>query len=288
MKKMHILLAVVLFMTITSCTSGGEDEGKVSKYTASGTYTYSDGTLTMNWTNSDFLCNGPIEGFINTKTDVTVSATTMTWSDYNDKDVMTWTREIGTANDPAGTWERTDEEGNTNTLKIEVTDSTSGKISMSSDIRSCAGGFNPGDSAVCGNAVCQSGENASNCPNDCGTPTNDNLGSFWGDICAVLDNGVLGGASISWKGTWVADHSFGWDTIPSGHTDKSCRHYGGTIFNSIQIRDSNGKIYNVDPWAAIPSFESKDQYYIIRFDGAKVTSCKLDYDSGGWCPSDPT
>ncbi|OPY06652.1 MAG: hypothetical protein A4E68_02312 [Syntrophaceae bacterium PtaB.Bin095] len=287
MRKIHILLSVVLFMAMAGCTSGGGDEASVAKYSANGTYAYSDRTLTMNWTNSDFLCNGPIAGDTNTKTEVAISATTMTWTDYRDRDVMTWTRENGTAEDPAGTWTTTDLEGNTHVLAIGVTDSASGTMSWSATIHSCAGDFSPGVSAVCGNAVCQSGENASNCPDDCGAPKTGGLGSFWGDICAVLDNRVMGGASISWKGTWVADHSFGWDTIPSGHKDQSCRHYGGTIFNNIQIRDSNGKIFHVDPWAAIPSFESKPQYYIIRFDGAKVTSCKLDYDSGGWCPGDP-
>jgi len=57
------------------------------------------------------------------------SATTMTWSDDHDGDVMIWTRPGGTADDPAGTWERTDEEGNTHTLQVAVADSASGTVS---------------------------------------------------------------------------------------------------------------------------------------------------------------
>ena len=287
LKPRHILLSLLLFTVIVGCTSSGGDEANVRRYTASGTYTYSDQTLTMNWTNSNFLCNGPIGSLTNTKKDVTITDTSMTWSDYNDGDVTTWTRESGAVGELSGTWIRTDLEGNTHVLTVQVADSTSGTMTLTATIYACAGDYFPADSALCGNATCESGENASNCLEDCGTAMTNNLGSFWGDICAVLDNRVTGGASISWKGTWVADHSFGWDAIPSGHTDKSCRHYGGTIFNNIQIRDSNGRIYHVDPWAAMPSFESKDQYYIIRFDGVRVTSCKLDYDSGGWCPDDP-
>ena len=85
MRKIHILLSVVLFMAMAGCTSGGGDEASVAKYSANGTYAYSDRTLTMNWTNSDFLCNGPIAGDTNTKTEVAISATTMTWTDYRDR-----------------------------------------------------------------------------------------------------------------------------------------------------------------------------------------------------------
>ena len=282
MKKMHILLAVVLFMTITSCTSGGEDEGKVRTYTASGTYTYSDGTLTMNWTNSDFLCNGPKDGFINTKTDVTVSNTTLTWSDYNDNDVMTWTRESGTADDPAGTWTTTDLEGNTHVLTIEVTDSTSGTMSLSATIHLCAGDFFPADSAVCGNATCESGENESNCPNDCAKATCatglcSNLGRI-SPMCAKIKNNSSN--QIWWKGTWVADHSFGWTEVRDD--DYSCRHYGGTIFNSVYVKDSNGKIFHLEPYAMNPLY---NQYvtYIYMVDGNQVISCGPDQNIFPWC-----
>lgn len=257
---------MLMFLVFSFGCSGGGD--KAVKYTASGTYSYSDGTITMNWINSDFLCNGPIKGFTNTKTAVTVSTTTLTWSDSNDNDVMTWTRESGTANDPAGTWTTTDLEGNTHTLKIEVTESTSGTMSWSATIHSCAGDFKPGDSAVCGNATCESGENSSNCPDDCGTPLTGGLGNILGDKCVRIRNWDSASNPIWWRGTWVADHSFGWDAVK--WEDHSCRHYGGTIFNNIQIKDSTGRIYPVDPYVFFPT---KDEYATIVFFNSKVYRC---------------
>jgi hypothetical protein len=253
---------MLMFLVISfGCSDGGD---KVVTYTASGTYTYSDGTITMNWTNSDFLCNGPKDGFINTKTDVTVSATTLTWSDYNDNDVMTWIRESGTANDPAGTWTTTDLEGNTHVLTIEATDSTSGTMSLSATIHSCAGNFNPGDSAVCGNAVCESGENASSCPNDCAI----GLNGLWPKLCAYIYNDTH--KTIYWKGTWVADHSFGWTAVD--FSDDSCRHYGGTIFNNVQVKDADGKIYNAEPHAFTDLID-QDRYISYTFTGTRVKTC---------------
>ena len=158
MKKSLVLLWIVFFLIIAGCSSDGGDETNSRKFTASGTYAYSDGTLSMNWTNSDFLCNGPVEGFTNTKTNVKVTATTLAWSDYNDGDIMIWTRESGTSDDPAGTWERIDEELNTYALTITAADSASGTMSLTATISACAGNFFPADSAVCGNAACESGE----------------------------------------------------------------------------------------------------------------------------------
>jgi hypothetical protein len=61
---------MLIFLVISFGCSDRDD--RVLIYTASGTYNYSNGTLTMNWINSDFLCNGPKDGLIDTKTDVTV------------------------------------------------------------------------------------------------------------------------------------------------------------------------------------------------------------------------
>jgi hypothetical protein len=271
---LYFLMLMFLVFSF-GCSHGGD---KVVKYTASGTYTYSDGTITMNWTNSDFLCNGPKDGFINTKTGVTVSNTTLTWSDFNDNDIMTWTRESGTAGDPAGTWTTTDLEGNAHVLTIEVTDSTSGTMSWSATIHSCAGDFNPGDSAVCGNATCESGENASNCPNDCAI----GLDSLWPRLCAQITN--YSGQIMYWKGTWVADHSFGWDEVKVGTSDDSCRHYGGTIFNNVQVKDANGKIYNAEPHAFTDLF-NQNRYISYTFTGTKVNYCPQGEDDfPHFCP----
>jgi hypothetical protein len=269
---LYFLMLIFLVFSF-GCSSGGD---KVVTYTASGTYTYSNGTITMNWTNSDFLCNGPKDGFINTKTAMTVSATTLTWSDYNDNDVMTWIRESGTANDPAGTWTTTDLEGNTHVLAIEATDSTSGTMSLYAAIHSCAGDFHPGVSAVCGNAVCESGENASNCPGDCAI----GLDGLWPKLCAQITN--FSGQIMYWKGTWVADHSFGWTAV--AFDDYSCRHYGGTIFNHVQVKDADGKIYNAEPHAFTNLF-NQNRYISYTFTGTKVNYCPQGEDDfPHFCP----
>ena len=109
-------------------------------HNAGGTYTWNAGTggLTLIWASSDFTCDGPELG-TETKTGVTVTATTMTWADG-----MTWTRPSGTAGDIVGTWNSTDSAtGNPYTLTFNV-DST---VSVTAVIVRCgdSGGGNPPD-----------------------------------------------------------------------------------------------------------------------------------------------
>jgi len=102
---------------------------------ASGTYTWDSGTntLTFNWTNSDFGCSGPNLGS-ETQTGVTIGTTTMTWVNSD----MTWTRSTsGAANDPAGTWTETDDNGNTYTVVLTATNSTAGMASVNGHIFTC-------------------------------------------------------------------------------------------------------------------------------------------------------
>ena len=95
---------------------------------AAGTFTYSAGTLTLNWTSVNFPCNGPTVG---SEVDpVTITTTTMTMGD------MTWTRSpAGAANDPAGTWTSTDDNGNSYTLVVAGT--ASGSVSVTANIVTC-------------------------------------------------------------------------------------------------------------------------------------------------------
>jgi len=114
--------------------------------TASGTYTWNSGTstLTFNWTSTNFLCNGPSLLGAETETGVTIGTTTMTWVNSNNN--MTWTRSAGTAGDPTGTWTSTDSgDGNTYTIVVTATNSTSGTASVSAPIIACGSGdLNPG------------------------------------------------------------------------------------------------------------------------------------------------
>ena len=91
----------------------GDNNDEVKKYTASGTYTYSDGTLIFTWTSSDFTCNGPEAGTETNTGAVGINDITMQWSNGN----STWERENGTTGDPIGDW-KTLSDQNTYTLNI--------------------------------------------------------------------------------------------------------------------------------------------------------------------------
>jgi len=97
--------------------------------TAAGTFTYAAGSVTMNWTSSNFPCNGPDLG--TEVSPATITNTTMTVGD------MTWTRPAGAANDPRGTWTAT-ENGNTYTLVVTGSTAASGSLDLTANIVSCA------------------------------------------------------------------------------------------------------------------------------------------------------
>ena len=73
----------------------------VSAQSASGTYTWipTTGILTMTWTSSSFICEGPTIG-TGTSTGVTITSTTMTLPAKND----IWNRPSGITGDIVGTW----------------------------------------------------------------------------------------------------------------------------------------------------------------------------------------
>lgn len=107
------------------------------QYTASGTYTYSAGTGTVNWASSDFPpdCDGPAAGKMDTFTITSVTSTTLVWRKGGDW--FAWTRSSGTAGDITGTWSATDPEtGNA----WEFTLNPGGTVSMIGHIVQCGGG----------------------------------------------------------------------------------------------------------------------------------------------------
>lgn len=93
-------------LNATGVTSGGVNTtippGLIKQYTASGTYIYNNGALTLNTTSSDFVCEGPPVGASNF-TVTSITATTMIW-DGGTENEMTWIRPSGTAGDILGTW----------------------------------------------------------------------------------------------------------------------------------------------------------------------------------------
>lgn len=82
-----------------------------NQYTASGTFTYtggvSGGPLSLTWSNSNFVCNGPELG-ADSQTVTSLTETTMTWAPNGNDTGMTWTRASGTAGVITGTWSMTD------------------------------------------------------------------------------------------------------------------------------------------------------------------------------------
>ncbi|MGA2781930.1 MAG: InlB B-repeat-containing protein [Smithella sp.] len=117
-------------------------------YTATATYTWNSGTTTLViiWTGSNFICNGPPSSGSETETGVTITTTTMTWPNSNDGLGMTWTRSsAGTASDPSGTWtSNADQDGNTFTVVVVATNSTSGSMTVSGNVTACGSrDYNP-------------------------------------------------------------------------------------------------------------------------------------------------
>jgi len=105
-------------------------------YTAIGTYTGGNataGVITLNWTSSDFRCDGPLVG-TETFTVTTLTATTMILA-YPDGWTRTWSRPSGTANNVVGTWTASrSTTGNSYTLTINA----DGTASMVGNIFSCS------------------------------------------------------------------------------------------------------------------------------------------------------
>lgn len=104
---------------------------RVRNDTAGGTYIWnaSAKTISLNWINSNFTCNGPKTG-AETVTAVTITSTTMMWPD----DDMIWSRSSGTANNIVGTWTTTESTtGNSLTVAFNA-DST---VSVAGVILQC-------------------------------------------------------------------------------------------------------------------------------------------------------
>jgi len=99
--------------------------------TASGTYIWnvSAKTISLNWINSNFTCNGPKTG-AEMVTEVTIASTTMTWPD----DRMTWSRSSGTANNVVGTWTTLE---STTGNSLTVTFNADGTVSVTGVILQC-------------------------------------------------------------------------------------------------------------------------------------------------------
>ncbi len=114
-----------------------------SQYSGDGSFVYSGdatgGALTWNWTNLNFLCDGPTIG-IGTQNITDFTPTSFTWTDSPpESSTMTWTRISGSAIDGSliGTWTSTEPgSGNSYTLTFTGT-AASGTVSITADIFLC-------------------------------------------------------------------------------------------------------------------------------------------------------
>jgi len=126
-KKITIFLLYFFTLTlllITGC-SDGSDSHNSSHGSATGLWEYHSETdltaITINWTEAEFSCNGPILGYDTVR--MTITATTMTWDNMTwngdiTVDDIIWTRESGAEGDPVGKWTATVEGGGTYELEI--------------------------------------------------------------------------------------------------------------------------------------------------------------------------
>jgi hypothetical protein len=142
-KKTSILL--VYFFTLMlllnlGCSNGSSDSDSLSRGSATGLWEYhseADLTaITINWTDADFSCNGPILGYDTVR--MTITATTMTWENMTwngdiTADDIIWTRDTGIEGDPVGKWTATVEGGG----KYELEIIEDGRISISASDLPC-------------------------------------------------------------------------------------------------------------------------------------------------------
>lgn len=110
------------------------------QYSGNGTYSYSGtasgGTLTWNWADSNFICNGPTIG-LSTQTITSLTATTFSWKD-SDGSTMTWTRiGTGSAGNISGTWTSVDTSSGNSYTAVFTGTATSGTVSVAADIFHC-------------------------------------------------------------------------------------------------------------------------------------------------------
>ena len=132
----------------TSCGSATDISGPSSSASANGTYTYSNGSLIINTTSTNFPCDGPSLGGA-TFAVSNATSTSMTWagSGGGSENIMNWTRISGSGSGMAGTWTSTNSKGDsfTATMNSDDTWSVLGNIASSS----CESDSSNFDTALC-------------------------------------------------------------------------------------------------------------------------------------------
>lgn len=158
---------------------------------ADGTYSYSAGQLTLNWSNVNFPCDGPQTG---TETVTTLDATTMVWNNG-----MIWTRAPGTPGNIVDTWTATDPSTGSSYV---LTFNNDGTMTASGTIVQCNGDFQP--PTIPGNVTAQAvGPNQINVN---WSPSTDNNGvSYYQVYRNGQPAGTPGGQNNTfWPDTFVS------------------------------------------------------------------------------------
>ena len=112
-----------------SSTDNNDSNDNAKIYTEFGSWSYNSKTneLVLHWGMSNFPCNWPEAGTVETKT-ATITATQMVWTDS-----MTWTRSSGNADNPFGQWRTTNEDG-----KFILDLRSNGSVDLEGKINECS------------------------------------------------------------------------------------------------------------------------------------------------------
>ena len=206
---------------------GGDDNGggvEPQSYSASGTYVYDSNTgiLTFTFVSSTFPDCGPRVGVETVQVD-SITETIMIW----DGGDMTWTRGSGTSDDITGTWNYTDDDGNSYNATIE----SNGTMSVTGEIVECgSGGGDSGDGGNGGNGGGGGGGDVGGSLTVTGESGNPvNLNGIWQGICdSDIEDGESDKAAITLLGSFLSYSLTFWDdsTTCSGTPDAT-HNWGG-------------------------------------------------------------
>ncbi|MEQ1533689.1 MAG: hypothetical protein HOO97_05845 [Sideroxydans sp.] len=128
-------IAAATTTATTAGTASGTTLATLPTNAASGTYVFNatTGMLTLNWTSSNFLCNGPTLG-TTTQPAGPITATSMPWGTQGVNN-MVWQRATGVAGSILGTWASVPEPFSPNSWVI--TFDAAGTVSVTGVIAAC-------------------------------------------------------------------------------------------------------------------------------------------------------
>ena len=210
MRTIQLLFAMFFCIVVSTCT----EDANTDKYSAQGSYTWDSetGSLTMNWTSSDFPCDeGPLLGRVTSMTGVIITPTTMEWTGDG---AMTWTRSGGTAGEILGTWKAQGQNGSslTATFYVDGSITITGNVNCSGEAHSAGGTYvwNSGTAMIIWNwtssdFICNGPDTGADTTTDV---TINSTTMVWGGEEQMTWNRPNGVQNVI-VGTWTAENSNG-------------------------------------------------------------------------------